>query len=55
MMQIMNDFLPYGKQYIDEDDINAVVETLKSDWLTTGPKVEQFENAFCEFTNSKLN
>ena len=38
--------LPYGRQSIDEDDILAVVETLRSDWLTTGPKVNEFEEAF---------
>jgi perosamine synthetase len=43
----------YGKQYIDEDDIFEVVETLKSDYLTTGPKVEQFENKLVEFTGYK--
>ena len=37
--------LPYGRQSIDEDDIAAVVEVLRSDWLTTGPKVAQFERA----------
>ena len=37
--------LPYGRQSIDETDIQAVVETLKSDWLTTGPKVGEFEEA----------
>ena len=37
--------LPYGRQSIDEADIQAVVETLKSDWLTTGPKVAEFEQA----------
>ncbi len=36
-------FIPYGRQCIDEDDIAAVVEVLRSDWLTTGPKVEEFE------------
>ncbi|MDR2695265.1 MAG: UDP-4-amino-4,6-dideoxy-N-acetyl-beta-L-altrosamine transaminase [Deltaproteobacteria bacterium] len=36
-------FLPYGHQIIDDDDINAVVEALRSDWLTTGPAVERFE------------
>lgn len=36
-------YIPYGKQRIDQDDINAAVETLKSDWLTTGPKVREFE------------
>ncbi len=34
----MIDFIPYGKQSIDEDDINSVVEVLKSDFLTTGSK-----------------
>lgn len=38
--------LPYGRQSIEEDDIQAVVETLRSDWLTTGPKVAEFEEAF---------
>ncbi|HLZ65212.1 MAG TPA: UDP-4-amino-4,6-dideoxy-N-acetyl-beta-L-altrosamine transaminase [Aliidongia sp.] len=38
-------FLPYGRQAIDEADIRAVVEVLKSDYLTTGPKVAQFEAA----------
>jgi len=39
-------FLPYGRQSIDEADIQAVVDVLRSDWLTTGPKVGQFEEAF---------
>jgi perosamine synthetase len=38
--------LPYGRQAVDEADIDAVVEVLRSDWLTTGPKVEEFEEAF---------
>ncbi len=44
-------FIPYGKQFIEQDDIDAVVETLKSDYLTTGPKVKEFEEAlekYCE-------
>src|ERR1700744_1166972 len=45
-------FLPYGRQTVDEDDIEAVVEVLRSDWLTTGPKVEEFEKAFAQFTGS---
>lgn len=36
-------FIPYGRQQIDDDDVRAVVEALKSDWLTTGPAVERFE------------
>lgn len=42
-------FIPYGKQTIDEDDIAAVVDVLRSDWLTTGPVVERFEEAMCDF------
>ncbi len=37
--------IPYGRQSIDETDIQAIVDTLRSDWLTTGPKVEEFERA----------
>ncbi|MFZ0808876.1 MAG: UDP-4-amino-4,6-dideoxy-N-acetyl-beta-L-altrosamine transaminase [Candidatus Sulfotelmatobacter sp.] len=39
-------FLPYGRQSVDESDILAVVDVLRSDWLTTGPKVAEFEEAF---------
>jgi perosamine synthetase len=39
-------FLPYGRQEIGDADIKAVVEALCSDWLTTGPRVGQFETAF---------
>jgi perosamine synthetase len=42
--------LPYGRQSVDEDDIAAVVEVLRSDWLTTGPKVAEFEQAFAHLT-----
>src|ERR1700689_295313 len=38
--------LPYGRQSVDEVDVQAVVEVLRSDWLTTGPKVAEFEEAF---------
>jgi UDP-4-amino-4,6-dideoxy-N-acetyl-beta-L-altrosamine transaminase len=44
--------LPYGRQWIDEDDIAAVVEVLRSDWLTTGPLVEEFERSVSQFTGS---
>ena len=40
--------LPYGRQTVDEADIDAVVEVLRSDWLTTGPKVAKFEEDFAE-------
>jgi UDP-4-amino-4,6-dideoxy-N-acetyl-beta-L-altrosamine transaminase len=38
--------LPYGRQWVDEDDISAVVEVLKGDWITQGPMVAAFEEAF---------
>ena len=47
-----NTFIPYGKQWIDEDDIEAVCKVLRSDWLTTGPMVDAFENSFKEFTGT---
>ncbi len=40
--------LPYGRQSLDETDIAAVVEVLRSDWLTTGPRVAEFERAFAD-------
>jgi UDP-4-amino-4,6-dideoxy-N-acetyl-beta-L-altrosamine transaminase len=46
-------FLPYGRQQIEDDDIAAVVEALRSDWLTTGPKVSEFEEAVCTFTGAQ--
>ena len=47
--------IPYGRQSIDNSDIESVVEILKSDWLTTGPEVEKFEHAFSNFVNSKYS
>jgi len=46
-------FLPYGRQSIDEADIQAVVDVLRSDWLTTGPKVLEFEEAFAAWVGAK--
>lgn len=43
----------YGKQNITEEDIQAVVETLKSPYLTCGPKVKEFEKAICDYTGAK--
>lgn len=45
-------FIPYGKQTISQEDIDCVVETLQSDFLTTGPKVKAFEQALCELTSA---
>lgn len=44
--------LTYGHQYIDEDDIRAVTETLKSDFLTCGPKTSELEQALCAVTGA---
>ena len=45
--------IPYGRQNIDQKDIDAVVNTLKADFLTQGPKVEEFEDAFANYTESQ--
>ncbi|MEC8140413.1 MAG: aminotransferase class I/II-fold pyridoxal phosphate-dependent enzyme, partial [Pseudomonadota bacterium] len=44
-----NKVIPYGKQSISEYDINAVIDVLKSDWLTQGPAVPAFESAIAEY------
>jgi UDP-4-amino-4,6-dideoxy-N-acetyl-beta-L-altrosamine transaminase len=49
----MFDKIPYGKQSISEDDINAVVEVLNSDFLTQGPNISAFEEAFAEYIGCK--
>lgn len=51
----MSKYIPYGRQLIDAEDIEAVQEVLLSDWLTTGPKVEEFESAICNFTGSNFS
>ncbi len=45
--------LPYGRQSIDDADIAAVVEVLKSDWLTTGPKIGEFEERFAAWVGAR--
>jgi dTDP-4-amino-4,6-dideoxygalactose transaminase len=46
-------FLPYGRQSLDDADIEAVVEVLKSDWLTTGPKIAEFEERFAAWVGAR--
>ncbi|MCK9294051.1 MAG: UDP-4-amino-4,6-dideoxy-N-acetyl-beta-L-altrosamine transaminase [Desulfobulbaceae bacterium] len=46
-------FIPYGRQQVDEDDIQAVAEVLRSDWLTTGPQVGRFEEAVATFAGAR--
>lgn len=45
--------IPYGKQYIDDEDILAVVDVLKGDYLTTGPKIDEFEKKFAEYVGAQ--
>lgn len=45
--------IPYGRQHINDEDIQAVVGVLKSDYLTQGPKIAEFENAFAEYIGAK--
>jgi len=45
--------IPYGRQWLDDADIEAVVQVLKSDWLTTGPKVAEFEQAVADYVGAR--
>ena len=45
--------LPYGRQTITQEDIDAVVEVLKADYLTQGPKIKEFEAAFASYVDAK--
>lgn len=45
--------LPYGRQHITDEDIQAVTEALKSDYLTQGPKIKEFEDAFAAYVGAK--
>ena len=45
---VRESLLPYGRQTIDDDDIRAVDQVLRSDFLTTGPQIEKFESALAE-------
>jgi dTDP-4-amino-4,6-dideoxygalactose transaminase len=45
--------IPYGKQWIDNEDIEEVIKVLKSDFITQGPKVKEFEGKLAEFTGAK--
>lgn len=48
-----NPIIPYGRQHIDKNDIDAVINTLTADFLTQGPKVEEFEEKFAKYVGSK--
>jgi UDP-4-amino-4,6-dideoxy-N-acetyl-beta-L-altrosamine transaminase len=51
-MSMRNRAIPYGRQNITQEDIDAVVNTLKSDFLTQGPKVEEFEIKFAKYVGA---
>ena len=46
--------IPYGRQSIDADDIREVIKVLKSDWLTQGPKVQEFEKALVKYCGARF-
>lgn len=46
--------IPYGRQHITDEDIRAVIETLKSDYLTQGPKIKEFETKFAGYVGAKF-
>ena len=50
---IRKNYLPYGHQWIDNKDISAVINVLKSDFITQGPKVKEFEDAVAEYCGVK--
>jgi perosamine synthetase len=50
---VRKSLLPYGRQSLNDADIQAVVEVLKSDWLTTGPKVGEFEERFAAWVGAR--
>lgn len=51
MSDSQSDFLPFHRSWFEDDEINEVVDTLKSGWLTTGPKTRQFEEDFRDYTD----
>ena len=50
---VRESLLPYGKQTISNEDVDAVVECLGAAYLTTGPRVEMFEQNICKYTGAK--
>jgi UDP-4-amino-4-deoxy-L-arabinose-oxoglutarate aminotransferase len=52
-LTVRSNFLPFSRPSISEEDITAVVEVLRSGWLTTGPKAAEFEQAFCDYTGCR--
>ncbi len=53
LSKIKSIFIPYGRQSVDDNDIKAVVKVLRSDWLTQGPAVRQFEESLAKYCGAK--
>jgi dTDP-4-amino-4,6-dideoxygalactose transaminase len=51
---LSSEYLPYGRQSISEEDIQAVVATLRSDWLTQGPDIGKFEKKVADYCGAKF-
>ncbi len=50
---VRESLLPYAAQWLDEDDIEAVIDVLRSPYLTTGPKIKEFEDEFAKYSGAK--
>ena len=50
---VRDSMISYGRQWVDDEDIAAVVQVLKGDWLTQGPKVEEFEKKIADYCGAK--
>ena len=51
--RMMVDYIPYGRKDINQQDIDAVIEVLRSDWITQGPAIERFEKAVADYCVQK--
>ena len=49
----MQNLIPYGKQHLIQEDIDAAISVLKSDFITQGPVVDEFEKAYANYIGSK--
>ncbi|MDZ7963378.1 MAG: UDP-4-amino-4,6-dideoxy-N-acetyl-beta-L-altrosamine transaminase [Nostoc sp. DedSLP03] len=52
-VEVMSGYIPYGRQDINQEDIDAVIEVLHSDWITQGPVIERFEQAVANYCGAK--
>ncbi|NIQ18574.1 MAG: UDP-4-amino-4,6-dideoxy-N-acetyl-beta-L-altrosamine transaminase, partial [Candidatus Aenigmarchaeota archaeon] len=49
----MNKYIPYSRQLVEDDDIKAVLGVLRSDYLTQGPKIREFDDALADYTGAR--